>query len=1634
MPDNTIDTLNIQIESNTDKATSAIEKLIGRLSDLNNSLSGLNTRGLRKYAKELDNVATSFKALNGVQMSGLDNTIGKLQSLSQIDLSNLKSKKVKLDLNMDSQKVIGVSDSIQKLSESFSQISGLDIKSTGLNSFINSLNRLASTDISKFNTTKLTEMISVMSGVSNIPDISSNVNRFVSSIAKLAGTGSSIGTVASELPKLKNALKDTVDEVSNTTGASQSVNDFVASLAKLASAGDRTGQTASQLDTLSEAVNRFFTEMQNIPEVSDKLLRMMESLSQLASSGSHAGTAARGLSGSFGSLSGTTSTLKGSLSGIVSSFKKFTSTVTNGGKKIISTFSKIGRGASNIGSKFKHFTNPLGSLMNTISSLYAKAFLVKRALSELSTPVNSAMDYVETLNYFNSAFNQVAENVDTDEWKKSGIKSAEAYANSFEERAKQLSQKLTGFNISDTGEMTRTNMPSLGLDPEKTMQYQATFAQMASSMGDTSETALKLSNALTMIGADLASVRNMEFEDVWQDMASGLTGMSRAMDKYGINIRNANMQQELYNLGIDTSISNLTQADKTILRTIILLNNSKYAWADLANTINQPANQIRMLKSNFESLGRTIGSLFIPILTKVLPYINAVTIALQRLFSYIAKLLGIKLSDFVASTGGAAIDMGNIADESDNVASGIDAAVNNAEKLKKALSVLSFDELNQLTDNTSTPTGTNASTGNVDNGHLSALDDALDKALSDYQTVWNKAFEEMSNNANQMADKIVDAFKKKDWAGLGKTVADGINIGMQKLYDFIKWENVGPKVTEFTSAFTTAFNSLVDNINWPLIGQTIGAGITTITRTFNLLTDPKTGIDFNNLGSKISQGLRGMVEEVPWTEVGNALGNGFMVAWRLFDGFVSDMSTKNDAGMTGWQQLGDAIASALNGILEKVDFGEIAHSLATSLNGAFDSLSEFTKKFHWDDLVENITTGISTFIQEFDWKENGKKLEDFLDHLLTALVDAAEDVDWEALGHNIGVFLSEIDWGKHLVQLLDTLKEVLGGIWDGLGTTSAGTFVKAIALFKVGSKLLPLVDDISKFFTGSTVVGNLSKAVQGMLGGGFESLSTTTIPIFGEALGGLIGTAGPVVLATIAAVKLSKKVASITEAMQGGNGMITQYGGYLHDFATELANVANLTNEQSEALWELIEKDEELGKSHDEMYSDMIAKLQEYGVSADQAKVALENYGTQAGVSAEFVEGMTDKIKELGEGVSQAATNFDTSKISISDLKDTLYQLSLTSDEFGGSYKTAWDEISNVPYSNTTDALDAVYTSLKNANVPLDELNQRLSKDFPDATASVKTAVKTNIVGAQETISSSVGKASIDTKEATGSMADAATHDFAEIQSKADEYLSGVNTSTVTQWGSSSEEVRRNIRQMKIDVSSGLGDIDKTVESHFSSQYNIMAKKWEKAKERITGRGQIIDSLDSELETKIPAMSKYFDQLSRNISTSMNGLYILGRNAAQQFSNGLQSVHIKTPHIYMNTSTWRNGNGYSYRWDSGVNWYRKGGLFDSASVIGVGEAGKEAVLPLENKKTMKMIADSITSNASDSGIGLSKEELTQAVAQGVAQAMMNMNTSSQGSTPRYIMNSITLDGRELAKAITKAQEDESYRMNPSPAY
>lgn len=446
------------------------------------------------------------------------------------------------------------------------------------------------------------------------------------------------------------------------------------------------------------------------------------------------------------------------------------------------------------------------------------------------------------------------------------------------------------------------------------------------------------------------------------------------------------------------------------------------------------ANQVRLLTMNLQSLASVIGQ---GLIAAVLPGIQALNALMSKLMqaaetfrNFMYVLMGKKIKgstsgvvNDLAGLEDSATDLSGLQDAGDAAASGLDDATSSAKTLKKALSVLPFDELNQLTDNSSSSGSTpgtgkgKTGTGTTPSLGLGGITDQIDDALNKEETPINK-----------WAEKIRKAFLNHDWEGLGKTIADMLNIGIRKIYDVISWSNVGPKISAFCNAFTRSFNSLVENIHWDRLGRTVGAGINTLVNTFELLIGPG-GIDFVNIGNKLATGLRGMIDEVNWPNLGQVLGSGFMISWNILDGFVQKMSKENNAGLTGWEQLGTAVADAMNGAFGRISFSKIATTIATGLNGAFQTLAAWTQKFNWDGLVTNISSGINTFIGKFKWKENGTSLNTFITNLLNALVDIAGETDWESFGRGIGLFLSQIDWGSHLKDLATVLLDVLGGIF-----------------------------------------------------------------------------------------------------------------------------------------------------------------------------------------------------------------------------------------------------------------------------------------------------------------------------------------------------------------------------------------------------------------------------------------------------------------------------------------------------------------------------------------------------------------------------------------------------------------------------
>lgn len=598
-----------------------------------------------------------------------------------------------------------------------------------------------------------------------------------------------------------------------------------------------------------------------------------------------------------------------------------------------------------------------------------------------------------------------------------------------------------------------------------------------------------------------------------------------------------------------------------------------------------------------------------------------------------------------------------------------------------------------------------------------------------------------------------------------------------------------------------------------------------------------------------------------------------MIAWDIFNGMVHNLP---------FLEIGKAIADGLNGICSRISFREIADTLATSLNGVFTTLYSFTQRFDWTGLVNNIAGGINTFISEFDWKNNGRKLEAFLNSLCSSLVDMAEKIDWEAFGQGIGEMLGQINWVKHLKQVITAITRTLGGLFDGLEASgTAGKIaaflgkafiaVKIADITGIGSLVKFLVTTIGKkLITEESVqalAGNISNLTNGALAG-----STSGIATFASSLGSLVGTAGAITLVTAGTVMLTKKIAELVETAQGGNGILTQTGGYLHDYAGKMGEAHAITNKQVEELWALVEADETAGKSNSEMYDSMVQKLGEYGVSAEKATQILEQYGAQAGVSSAFVEEMAGKVQALGKGFSESSSTIDTSSItvkeSIKGIRSVLYDLSVSSSEYAGTYRGVLEVFNNTSGSaaNAQDAFNIVYNALKEAGVPLDELNKKLAQEFPSAAQATKSSVDSSIVEAQKTISSSTGKMKTD-----------AETNLAEVKKAAEDASGGVSTATATNWGNSAAEVDKNLDQMKQHANLKLGEMQKTVDSHFSGQYNTMTNKWKWAGERIA---QIISEMIRNTERSLEGLAREM----KSIGTRM------GNNLANGISNATSGI------------------------------------------------------------------------------------------------------------------------------------------------
>lgn len=243
-------------------------------------------------------------------------------------------------------------------------------------------------------------------------------------------------------------------------------------------------------------------------------------------------------------------------------------------------------------------------------------------------------------------------------------------------------------NLSGEADTLISKMQGLlGVDPTKAMTYMATIQSLGTSFGLASDKAYILSKNLTQLAYDEGSYWNKDVAETFTAMSSAISGEIEPIRRLGIDLSQARLQQELLALGFNKQVSSLSQADKAVLRYIAIMKQTANVQGNLAQTIQSPANQIKILKAQLDMLAKSVGSLLYPALKSILPPLIAAVQLIREFVEWVAKLMGVKVvfTDFTKS----ADSVGGIGDAMDDTA-------DSTKKAAKALKdyTMGFDELN----------------------------------------------------------------------------------------------------------------------------------------------------------------------------------------------------------------------------------------------------------------------------------------------------------------------------------------------------------------------------------------------------------------------------------------------------------------------------------------------------------------------------------------------------------------------------------------------------------------------------------------------------------------------------------------------------------------------------------------------------------------------------------------------------------------------------------------------------------------------------------------------------------------------------------------------------------------------------
>jgi hypothetical protein len=618
-----------------------------------------------------------------------------------------------------------------------------------------------------------------------------------------------------------------------------------------------------------------------------------------------------------------------------------------------------------------------------------------------------------------------------------------------------------GPQAQETYEWIQKLNEEMGINVQQFMQYSSLYAQMLTGFGVASKDVSKMALGYTELTYDIwaaANDRYKTFEDAAEAVASAIAGEVEPIRRAGFTIVESTLAETAAYHGLDINIEKATESQKSYLRYLTLVDQAHATGVigTYAKEMNTAEGVMRTLSQQTKSLAQAFGSLLLPVLVRIVPWIQAVVELLTEGVHAIANFFGIEIQKIDWSSYNAGI--GNAAENTGALTEGAQDATKALKEMRNA--TLGIDELNII----SPPSASSgAGAGEGGNGAFDGVDiDSLwdesifDNIQSQVDSLKNRIKEMLPEIAgvatalagwsilrflNNLDDAEIKIGKMKGTLeGLGKGLAlAGITIAVGAL----TWDFTGTYLEE------GGMDNLAKLLGTTVLGAAVGAwlkgplGAGIVLATSGIISLARLGVELKEGSVEITDpqalatAIIGGIETIlggaliidalkggkGMAAIGGAIKSGLeTVAIKglyALDGvkaFLTPLVTKIGtalsgigtalAGVSAWAWVAvAALAAALVLAIVDYDFTDIGYKIGNALGKALKGTVGWFK-----DVGGAIKEGV---VKAFDWVKENFEIEDVFD-----LID---------------LMFNPVSWvTKILPKMIEIGAEILPGIWQGI--------------------------------------------------------------------------------------------------------------------------------------------------------------------------------------------------------------------------------------------------------------------------------------------------------------------------------------------------------------------------------------------------------------------------------------------------------------------------------------------------------------------------------------------------------------------------------------------------------------------------